>query len=259
MYELQTLDRALLMLSVLSEASPLRLTDLSERLAANQTTVLRTLRVLEKHGYVRRSGETGEYSLGTRLAELGLAAVKGIDAVSVLKPLTKSLSEKFSTTVHIGMVRDGSITVIDKVDSASLVRYSALGTRMPLHATAAGKAALARMGSGAVRALIQEPQLHRYTERTIVTESELLAEVGRTQSRGYGIEREEFHLGFACVGSAFRLNSDIYTVALSGPLIPEDDLHTRGSYLRQELGDLLAGYRGVAVGLSEEDAILGFD
>lgn len=254
-YELQTLERALDLLSELATESPLRLTDFTERLQTNQTTVLRTLRVLERHGYIRRLSGGTDYWLGTRLTELGLAAVSGIDAPTALRPWTSALSREFGATVHIGMLRDGMITIVGKLDSPdSRVQYSSLGTRMPLHATAAGKAALAMLAPqnapqdfGQVGLVAP---LQMYTPHSVSDLDALRSEIALTSQRGFSTEREEYQLGFGCVGYAFRLGDDIFTVSISGPLVSAEDLDRRGERLRASMDDFLEQYRGAARGMT---------
>src|SRR5690625_2993517 len=141
-YALGSVERAVRVLAALEGAPGARLTELGKSLGTNATTLLRTLRVLEEHGLVRRS-ESGGYSLGTRLVELGHAASLAINVAEHLRGGLTELSRRFNVTAHVGMLRDQMVTVVEKIDPPTpLVRYSTLGTRMPLHATAAGKVVL---------------------------------------------------------------------------------------------------------------------
>ncbi|WP_434971345.1 IclR family transcriptional regulator [Microbacterium sp. bgisy207] len=246
-YQLGSVDRSLEILSILAATPRLRLAELSAQLQANPSTVLRALRVLERHGLVRRASSELEYVLGARLVELGQAAVASIDIVQELRSPLRSLSADFNATAHLGMVREGMVTVLEKIDPPRpIVGYSAVGSRMPLHATAVGKAALALGGTGLLPA---NSGLHSYTVHTITDTAELATDLAQTVQRRYSVEREEYHNGFGCVGSAVRIGSDIYAVSISGSLTSEDELRVRGETLRNFVHDVTGSYQGAAQNL----------
>lgn len=248
-YELSSVDRALTVLSILAVHPRMRLGELSEELGANPSTVLRALRVLERHGLVRRSPSELEYVLGTRLVELGQAAVASIDIVQSLRPLLRPMVAEFHATAHIGMVRTGMVTILDKLDPpAPTVGYSAVGTRMPLHATAAGKAALALSGKAMLDDL-RDDDLRAYTVHTIQGLDPLRADIELTRIRRFSVEREEYHLGFGCVGTAIRVDGEIYTVSISGSLLDEAVVQACGEQLRAAVDAFLAQHAGAASGM----------
>jgi DNA-binding IclR family transcriptional regulator len=257
-YELHTLERALNLLSILATEHPLRLNQLTERLDANQTTVLRMLRVLERHGFVRRTSNGREYQLGTRLAELGLSATSSIEITSAIRPWTSALSRRYTATTHVGLLRTNAVTVIAKIDAPeSRVQYSSLGTRMPLHATAAGKAALAVLELPIEALAARTAPMAAFTPNSITDVKRLEDDLAQTTQRRFSIEYEEYNVGFACVGSAFELGDDVYTVSVSGAVVPHDELVERGQQLRDAMGDFLAQYAGAVRGLGQGTADRG--
>ncbi len=230
-YALGSLERTVRVLTALESAPGSRLTDLSRTLGANATTLLRTLRVLEEHGLVRRSG-SGGYTLGMRLVELGHAATLAINVVDELRAGLTDLSRRFNVTSHVGMLRDNMITVVEKLDPPTpLVRYSTLGTRMPLHATAAGKSALALLDAVATPVDLTTLDLQRYTPATIDSVERLRTELSTTRERHFSVEFGEYQVGFACVGTAMQVDGDLYTMSLSGPQVEEAVLIERGGEL----------------------------
>jgi IclR family acetate operon transcriptional repressor len=248
-YELSSVDRALTVLSILAVQPRMRLAELSDKLGANPSTVLRALRVLERHGLVRRSPSEMEYVLGTRLVELGQSAVASIDIVQALRPLVRPLVSEFHATAHIGMVRTGMVTIVDKVDPpAPTVGYSAVGTRMPLHATAGGKAALALAGPPLLEELAGT-ELSAWTPHTITSLDALAADLDAIRSRRFSVEREEYHLGFGCVGSAMSVEGEIYTVSISGSLLDTGTLQDCGEKLRVAVDAFLAQHVGAVSGI----------
>lgn len=230
-YALGSLDRTVRVLTALEASPGARLTELSKSLGANATTLLRTLRVLEEHGLVRRGGNGG-YTLGMRLVELGHAATLAINVVDELRAGLAELSRQYNVTAHVGMLRDNMITVVEKIDPPTpLVRYSTLGTRMPLHATAAGKSALALLDAVATPVDLDTLDLRGYTPATIASTDRLRDEVTTTRERRFAVEFGEYQVGFSCVGTAMEVDGDLYTMSLSGPQAEEPVLVERGGVL----------------------------
>jgi DNA-binding IclR family transcriptional regulator len=147
------------------------------------------------------------------------------------------------------MVRSGLVTIVDKVDPPEpIVRYTTLGSRMPLHATAAGKAALG-LDPAELEALRASGPLLAYTPSTIVDFAALDTEVERVRDRHYATEQNEYHLGFSCVGVAFRLADDLVTISMSGPQLGLGRLRESGEHLHDTLAAFLLPYGRSAVQL----------
>lgn len=253
---LGSVTRAIAVLGVLEAAPGSRLMEISKELDANPTTVLRAIRVLEEHGFVNRGADNG-YTLGARLMELGQAAALAINVVEELRGSLTKFSRLYNVTAHVGMLRDGMITVVEKIDPpAPLVRYSTLGTRMPLHATAGGKATLALLASLAVPVDLTTLELDRYTPSTITSVERLKAELPKVRELGFSMEFGEYQVGFSCVGTALRVDDEIYTLSLSGQQVEENVLAQRGVAMMKAVDRFLRRHKNVAQSIrpfNEED------
>lgn len=235
-YELQSLERSLDIVGHLSKVGSATLSQVVEELGINQTTCLRAMRVLERHGFIRRDDRNRSYALGMRLVELGALAVSQVDIVASLRPHVSRLAREFKVAAHVGLLRDGMVTVVDKIDPLDgLVRYSLLGTRMPLHCTAMGKALLALHGPDALAEAGLQPPLTAYTRTSITDPGLLRHDIALSQERGFSREVEEWQVGFACVGTAFSFADQDVAVSLSGPMAADDVLAERAARLRGEV------------------------
>jgi DNA-binding IclR family transcriptional regulator len=250
-YELQSLERALEIVKFLSQTRSANLNEVAGELAINVTTCLRTMRVLERHGLVRRMPDGRGYALGMHLVELGALALSAMDVIGMLRPTASALVKEFGVTAHVGMLRDGMVTVVDKVDPLdSLVRYSLVGTRMPLHCSGMGKALLALHDPAGWAELGVNTPLAAYTKATISTMKALKGEIAVTVLRGHSIEREEWQAGYSCVGSAFRFGDQEIAVSLSGQVESVRTLEARGARLRTAVREFIEVHGGaIAVSL----------
>jgi DNA-binding IclR family transcriptional regulator len=78
---------------------------------------------------------------------------------------------------------------------------SSIGTRLPAHATALGKALLARMEEAELDRRLDFP-LASLTEWTITERPRLLADLQAARVRGYAIDEQEASHGLYCFAAA---------------------------------------------------------
>ena len=123
-------------------------------------------------------------------------------------------------TMHCGVLSGREVLYIDKIESTQSIRMAShVGIRMPLHATAMGKAFLAEMTDDEVRALYAEQPPHALTCRTITHVDELLAQLHDIRERGWAMEDQENADNVSCVGVAIadRDGRPAYALSISAP------------------------------------------
>ena len=242
-YRLQSLERALDVLGQLEGANKATLTELAQAVKCSSATCLRTLRVLEDYGLVRRLPDGRSYALGLRLVPLGAAASRRLDLMQELRPRLQPLANELIATAHVGLLHDGMVTVLDKVvPPEGAVMYSLVGTRMPLHCSAMGKAILALVGPDGMDEAGARAPLASYTPVTITNMDELRSEVKAIAVRGFSIDRGEFIAGYTCVGVALRAETQTFAVSLSGAAVDERELARRGERLTRLVRDFAMQY-----------------
>lgn len=176
--------------------SGLSLGGLADKLDVPKSTLLGFLRALEAHGYVRNF--QGVYRVGEQGIRLG-------NIISVANPFPSSLHETLMAAMResgetallaVFAENDNEAIYIDMVESSSSIRYSArIGTRRPLHCTAAGKALLAARPQEWVERYVECSELTAYTEHTIVERKALLAEIERIRRSGVSETRDAHQIG----------------------------------------------------------------
>jgi DNA-binding IclR family transcriptional regulator len=129
------------------------------------------------------------------------------------------LAAEFGETVHLGRLDGPNVVYMAKRESIHPLRlFSAIGRRLPAHATALGKALLAERGDAEVAAILPSP-LPRLTARTLVTPRELGDDIKATRERGYAVDREENTDGIVCIAMAVPLRKPANdAISLSIPI-----------------------------------------
>jgi IclR family transcriptional regulator, pca regulon regulatory protein len=191
-----SLVAGLAMLTCFTSEHPVRgIADMAEELELGRSTTHRYATTLVTLGYLEQA-PSRKYRLSSRVSDFGLAL---LDSMSVRRLARQHLSELRALTgrtVGLTMLDGTEIVYIDRWQGSRSGQYAVdrglgLGSRLPAHCTAAGKALLARLPGAEQRELIAELQLTRRTPKTIVTKGALRAELERIASGTVAIEEEE--------------------------------------------------------------------
>ena len=144
-------------------------------------------------------------SLGPRLIQLASRSWGRSDLRLAAMDALKHLRDVTGETVHLAVPNGNNMVFIEKLESPSAVRMSSrIGTSVPLHVTAVGKAWLAALEPAAQAALLKGLPMPRYTEHTLTERAALQAELARTREQGWSTDREEHEAGVYCFGAVVR-------------------------------------------------------
>src|SRR5581483_9436731 len=166
----QSVDRALDLVEALAAADgEVSITALATRTGLHVSTVHRLLSTLLRRGYVRQNPETSRYYAGPKLAMLAEGRSRFGDMRMRARPILHAITESTRETANLVVLDDTAAVYIETVPSPQVVRlFTAVGNRVPLHATGAGKCLLAALPAAARDALIDRLELRPYTPHTIV-------------------------------------------------------------------------------------------
>lgn len=144
-YSIQAVENALDVLEALSEIDDdVRISQLSEKLAMNKTSVFRLLATFENRGYVEREERSGKYRLGLSAYEIGQKFLSRMGLLRHARPVVERLSRGCNETVYVAVKRRKEVLFLDMVDTTQKVKIvSLVGKRYPLDSTAAGQVVLA--------------------------------------------------------------------------------------------------------------------
>ena len=144
-YSIQAVENALDVLEALSEIEDdVRISQLSEKLSMNKTSVFRLLATFENRGYVEREECSGKYRLGLSAYEIGQKFLSRMVLLKHARPVVERLARSCNEAVYIAIRRGREVLFLDMVDTTQKVKIVPLvGSRYPLATTAAGQALLA--------------------------------------------------------------------------------------------------------------------
>ena len=224
-YSIQAVENALDVLEALSDIEDdVRISQLSEKLAMNKTSVFRLLATFESRGYVEREECSGKYRLGLSAYEIGQKFLSRMVLLKHARPVVERLARGCNEAVYIAIRRGNEVLFLDMVDTTQKVKIVPLvGNRYPLATTAAGQVQLAFGGSQTMP-----------DEETRLADNNNLALVSR---QGYAQDRDALGDGIASVaaplfggggklhgvlcivGPEFRLSQEVIQKQILNPLL----------------------------------------
>lgn len=219
MSTIQSVDRALTVLSLLARHGELGVTELAALLDVHKSTAFRLVTTLELHELVEQHADRGKYRLGVGLLQLAGATTARLDIVQRSRPVTRRLAESLGETVNITVLSGHEALYLDQTAaSAALQPHNWIGQRIPLHATSNGKVLLAHVSEARFAELTSAP-LRRFTDHTLTDVAALRAEVEAVRRDGYAIAVDELEIGLTAVAAPIT-GSDgevAGSVSASGP------------------------------------------
>ena len=144
---IRAVERALDVLMCFTSQNPeLSMTQISEMVEINKSTVHRLLATLEGKRFVERDAVTGIYRPGIRLLQLASLTLEHNDLRRLATPFLHELRDQFRENVNLSVLDEMDVVYLAVNESPQRVKLAAApGQRLPAFCTASGKAILAFM------------------------------------------------------------------------------------------------------------------
>lgn len=187
---------------------------LSVRLGLAKSTVHRLASTLIEANILEQNKETGKYSLGLALFELGALVRRKMDVAAEARPQLRALMESTGETVQLAIFDHMSVLYINKMESRQAVRMSSnVGSRAPAHCTSVGKALLAYQPAEIIGQLVANG-LKSYTPRTITDAKLLETELAGVRVKGYAVDDEEIEIGLRGIAAPIRDHAGVVIASI---------------------------------------------
>lgn len=174
-----------------------RLSDFSKELGFPKSTILPILQTLCQSRYLTQD-DSGRYTAGTALFSLGAAFSGCFPVLEFVREQLNGLVEQLGETCYCGVLEDGQVLYLDKVDSPQPLRMlTSTGRRLPAYATSIGKALLIDKDEQQLRQLYPQG-LEKLTSHTIGDIPMLAKQLQQARLEGYTWEIEESTAHIRC-------------------------------------------------------------
>jgi IclR family transcriptional regulator, pca regulon regulatory protein len=206
----QSLERGLGILLAFTEARPvLGIADLARSLDLNKSTTHRYVATLTSLGFLQQDPDTRKYRLGTRVIELGFAAVNSMEVARVAGRALQALSDETGYTVSMAVLDGTEIVYVDRCRSAREGRFGIdlnlhVGSRLPAYCTSMGKALLAYQPPDRLKELVERTDLARRGPNTLTAREALLTSLTQVRLTGIAVNDEELAPGLRSIAAPIR-------------------------------------------------------
>ncbi|MGH2884637.1 MAG: IclR family transcriptional regulator [Solirubrobacteraceae bacterium] len=215
-----SIERAAAVLRLLTGRSRRRgVADLAYEMNLPKGTVYGILRTLMAVGFVEQDSDSRKYQLGAALLPIGSSYLDGNELRRRAVSWADALATQTAAGVRVGTVHEHRVLIVHHaLGPGNGLETPEVGSLMPLHATALGKALLAHH-----RDLVGElvsRGLAGYTSATLTDRHRLAAELAAVADRGWAGDVAEFLPGVASIAAPVRdhARTVVGAIAVSGPV-----------------------------------------
>jgi DNA-binding IclR family transcriptional regulator len=130
--------------------------ELAQRTGLPRPTISRLTRSLVDSGFLDYDVAASAYRLGAPFLSFGLAVRQGSIVLETALPLMREVAEGLRINVGLAVADDGEMIYLESVRRSRLgvFRHVVSGSRLPIEATALGRAWLSGVGEGERRAVL---------------------------------------------------------------------------------------------------------
>ena len=217
---IQSVERAAAILHVLGSGTPrLGVTEIAGLVGLPKPTVYGLLRTLVNHDLVAQDPDTGKYSLGAGVLQLGNAFLDGSELRARSLLWDEALAQRANEAVWVATLSGTRVIVLHHVFRPdNTVQILEVGAAIPWHACALGHAIVAYLPPPeAARAMAGD--LPPLTGRTKTTKAALGQRLAQVRRRGYAVEDQEATVGDAGIAAPIvnRAGATVGSIGLVGP------------------------------------------
>ena len=203
------IDRVFCVLeSCAASGRPLTLVDLSKRTGLPKTTVHRVCWKLVERGMLRHCSEG--FQLSEKLFALGSMSPDLRRLRAVAMPWLHELTARTGWATNLAILAEERALVVEEVYCRSVRRMPRMvGARLPLHATAIGKALLCGLTAPELDKVLGHCALRPYTQNTIVRPNLLREQLERIRNARVATSHEEWSSGICGIAAPIYADGSV--------------------------------------------------
>lgn len=201
---IQSIERMHAILSCFKTHDELSLTEISTLVGLHKSTTNGIVTTLKNLQYLEQITENGKYRLGIEIFRLN--SCSKLTEVDIYAPYIRQLSKETNETITLHLWKKDtelSTTVVSMTESTHSVKYvTTIGTQIPLHCSAVGKAILAQIPAEKRRNILSLSPLKPMSAHSITNIEALNRQFEEINQIGYAFNMEETEDGVIGIGIA---------------------------------------------------------
>lgn len=233
-YFLKSLSSGIRALEVIAESDrPISLSEIANHLKTNKTTATRICYTLSELQLLQRD-EHNKYSLTPKILKFGYASLSALGWRGVARFYLENLSKETQETVSLSVLDGTDVMFILRIRRGDFFPFeTGVGTRLPAHCAAMGKALVAFQSPEKRKAILDKMTFRSLTVHSIKSSEAFNQELNEIRRKGYAVNYEEVSIGVCGVSAPV---TDIKGEAISAVSISS----SIGKYNKNDLESKLA-------------------
>lgn len=225
---IQTVERAFLVLETISRIGPVTFTDLQKNLSLNKASLSRIINTLLSIGYIKKNQENGALSLTMKAYEVGISAAQNQNQISLINSTLIDLRNETGLISQFSIEDNNELLCLQSMgyENSVFSVHTNVGQRSPLYSSSAGKAILATRSNSEIMEKWKYFDIQPLTARTHTSLESLLKDIDSIRRRGYALDMEETDYGLFCLGTVIMNHArvPIGSISVSGSsMTPEEE------------------------------------
>jgi len=212
---LESLERAVAVLEVFDRDHPaLTLSEVSRLTDISRATARRILLTFSALGHIGTDGRV--FYLTPKVLDLGWNYFASLGVDDVARPIMEKLVAEVDESCSMSTLDLPDVVYVARVHTRRIMTIGGrVGSRLPAHATAAGRVMLAGLPGPELDAYLATDPLHRHTPRTVVDPNAFGQEIAQIRRRGWALIDQELETGLRAVAAPVTGRDDRVIAALS--------------------------------------------
>lgn len=199
----------------------LRVGEIAARAGLHRATASRLVAELVEHGLLVRDADR-RVRIGVRMWELAIRASPTLSLREAVMPFLEDLHGVVGHHAQLGVLDGVEVLFVERLSApGSVINYTRIAGRLPLHASSSGLVLLAHAPHDLREAVLAAP-LRRYTPETIATPERLRRVLADVRRHGYAYCPGHLHSN--ALGVAVPVTGpDRQVLAALSVIVPNDD------------------------------------
>ncbi|BCB90026.1 IclR family transcriptional regulator [Phytohabitans suffuscus] len=189
-YFVMSLARGLNVLKAFTpERTELSLSEIAAVAGVTNPSALRIGHTLVELGFLTRNPLTKGYRVGPGVLTLGMASLSSMSLLEIAEPYLAQLRDDAGETVKLAVLHGNEMVYIGRFPSQLHPQDGSayVGSRLPAGQTCTGRAILALLDEAEARRIVEGGHRQRFTDKSLVTVDEIMAELAATRERGFSV------------------------------------------------------------------------
>jgi IclR family pca regulon transcriptional regulator len=190
------------------------LSDVARHTGMTRAAARRYLLTLVRLGYAESNGKL--FWLIPKVLRLGYALLATTPLPKLAQPILDRIGERTHEIATIAIREgEGAIFLAHSSSRRMISASTAVGMRIPLYCSAAGKAILAEQPDADIKRFLRYHEFPQLTPQTKTTFDELWTELMKVRADGFAVSDQEFELGLRSIAVAVPDSRGQVTLAIA--------------------------------------------